>query len=135
MVTIKSLPLVSTGVGLKVMGQDGEIYTRVLGKKKMSSKGNFIITLQDKLMGNIIETVTTIKNGHLGIEPVILPNKVFQDAETGIYYILAREDNKKQVRSMASKADCGYLYPESRLTANISRWLTTRARLLLPPRC
>ena len=112
MVTIKSLPLVSTGVGLKVMGTDGEIYTRVLGKKKMSSKGNFIVTLQDKLMGNVIETVTTIKNGHLGIEPVILPNKVFKDAETGIYYILAREDNKKEIRRMASKASCGYLYPE-----------------------
>jgi len=93
------------------MGQDGAIYTRVLGKKRLSTKGNYIVTLQDKLMGNVIETVTTIKNGHIGIEPIIVPNKVFMDAETGIYYILAREDNKKEIKQLSAKAGCGYLYP------------------------
>ena len=134
MLTVSNLPLVSTGVGLKVMGQDGEVYTRTLGKKKVSQKGNFIVTLQDKLMGNVIETIATIKNGHLGIEPVIIPNKVFLDAETGIYFILARGDNKKQVKSMASKADCGYLYPEKQADGKYKPVAYYKGKLVATPK-
>lgn len=94
------------------MDGDGNVYTRVEGRKKASRKGNFIVTTRSTVLGNVIETVTTIKDGHLGIEPIIVPNKVFLDAETGIYYILALEKNQKEVSAKAKKAKCGYLYPQ-----------------------
>lgn len=111
MLSIKKLPLVSTGVGLKVMGADGDIYTRLNEASEVTEDANFIVSLRNDLLGNTIETVTTIKHGRLGIEPVIVPNKVFMDTETGIYFILAREDNQDEAASLAKEAKCGYIYP------------------------
>lgn len=111
MLNVKSLPLISTGVGLKVVGMDGSIYTRTNQSENLSEDANYIVTLRNQLMGNIIETVTTIKHGRLGIEPVIVPNKVFMDSESGEYFILAREDNIDEVEKMSCEAKCGYIYP------------------------
>lgn len=110
-ISLKSLPLISTGKGIKVMDKEGSIFTRVMGKDQVTAEGNYIVTLQEKLLGNVVETVTTIQNGHIGIEPVIVPNKVFMDTESGIYFILAREDNKEETSMLAEKSGCGYIFP------------------------
>lgn len=94
------------------MGVDGEIYTRVLGKDAVTESGNYIVTIQDKLLGNVIETVTTIKNGHVGIEPVLNTNKIFMDEETGIYYVFANAKNKDEMIERAQAAGCGCMYLE-----------------------
>lgn len=112
-ISLKNLPPISTGTGIKVMDNRGEIYTRVFGRDKVSSQGNYIVTLQEKLLTNVVDTVATIKNGHLTIEPVIIPNKVFMDEDTGIYYIFANAKNHAEMELLAESVGCGCMYLEN----------------------
>ena len=113
MVTIKNLPPVSTGVGLKVMGMDGCIYTRIFGDGAVSADGNYIVTLQRELLGNVVETVTTVKNGRLSLEPVLVTNKIFMDAETSTYFVFANAKNRAEMEQLATNAGCGCMYLEN----------------------
>lgn len=95
-----------------MMDIKGEIYTRVMGKDEVTEHGNYIVTLQDKLLGNIVETVTTVKDGHLSIEPVLNTNKIFMDPQTGIYFVFANAKNKDEMIERAQSAGCGCMYLE-----------------------
>lgn len=99
---IKKFPVLSTGFGLKVMAENGEIYNRVSNEKEVSEKENLLV------YGTTIDTVLCIKNGKPQMMPVFVPNNIFSDAE-GRSFLLANEKKEAEVALKAKEAGCGYI--------------------------
>ncbi len=109
-----AFPRLSTGFGIKVMDNEGNIWSRVNEENKTKDHGNFIVC------GNTIETVVTIRNGKRTLNPVLVPNNVFSD-EDGVSYLRAHEKNEAEIKAKAEAAGCGYIiarkYPDGTYVA------------------
>ena len=97
---IKKFPVLSTGFGLKLMAENGEIYARV-NNEENSDNGNLLV------YGTTIDTVLCIKDGKPQMMPIFVPNNIFSDAE-GRSFLLANE--KKETEALlAGQSTAGKL--------------------------
>ena len=99
---IKKFPVLSTGFGLKLMAENGEIYNRVSNEKEASEKENLLV------YGTTIDTVLCIKDGKPQMMPIFVPNNIFSDAE-GRSFLLANEKKEAEVALKAEETGCGYI--------------------------
>lgn len=99
---IKKFPVLSTGFGLKLMAENGEIFSRVNNDEENSDNDNLLV------YGTNIDTVICIKNGKPQLMPVFVPNSIFTDAE-GRSFIQTKEKDEAEVALKAAEAGCGYI--------------------------
>lgn len=96
----KKFPVLSTGFGLKVMDENGGIFSRVNSEEAQA--GNLLV------YGSSIDTVICVKDGKPQMLPVFVPNNIFSDAE-GRSFLLANERNEQEISDKAESSGCGYI--------------------------
>lgn len=100
-------PKLSTNFGLKVMATNGEVFKRVDNITKCEAKGNFL------LCSNVVETVTSIKDGQITLLPVFEPNNIFTDVN-GQGFLRTTEKDEAVDAAKAAENGLGYIIVRNR---------------------
>ena len=124
---IKKFPVLSTGFGLKLMAENGDIYARVNNDEENGNgKGNLLV------YGTTIDTVICIKNGKPQMMPIFVPNNIFSDAE-GRSFLLANEKKETEVALKAEESGCGYIIARKQVDGSFKAEAYYAGRLIAFP--